>query len=600
MSWPDNIAEGFPHRHDREPGRLRDDIVDELADHLSCALDRELRRNDNEATARRAVLERFGDPTRIARKLWFDAMKEIVMKDRVMMIAAVLVAAACIALTVLVMSALQQGRQVNEAILARLDALDSAGPAKVDLEWGAATLQLANPPGRDVPLSGIKVELIGNAINPSEGAVLDAVTNTEGLAGFRPIRPGTFTLRVYGEGGLWHERLIVVMPGGEQNEELVWPRRFPLVDVSFEIDWPKDLRDKNLLMHCNLTPMETTLDLEGAQWMTPRQVRFSLSSDGKVLGQVNSRPGEQVHFPHHPSPLADFPAGTSVAGTLRLTPQHYHLAAAAVYCPSYGPKHDAQYTLSQSLGVKWTDGRWPTYEASSGGSGNRWRIPLSDGTIHDLRQWPALGRAFLEDRLAATGYGDVVHRLPITDVYQVRGGTVTQRIDHDHVSVWNTGRMLQVLLRWPMIPAVERSRPDRRFVLALHARESEGATANPLVLHEIPHTADQDSSDVVAPDPPGHARREQWLPGLPPVLAEPAGRYAFEPGHGWRLFDVTKLVRPAVAGRRDSFGVLLGFASEAASKEDQVSLVFSGPRATSRQGPFPPVLLVVEAGGAAN
>ena len=35
-------AAGLPPPHDLEPTRLRDDIVDELADHLSCAIQHEL------------------------------------------------------------------------------------------------------------------------------------------------------------------------------------------------------------------------------------------------------------------------------------------------------------------------------------------------------------------------------------------------------------------------------------------------------------------------------------------------------------------------------------------------------------------------------
>ena len=57
---------------------------------------RELRRTDDETAARRAVLNRFGDPKRIAYRLWFDAMKESIMSQRISLVTNVILAAACV------------------------------------------------------------------------------------------------------------------------------------------------------------------------------------------------------------------------------------------------------------------------------------------------------------------------------------------------------------------------------------------------------------------------------------------------------------------------------------------------------------------------
>jgi hypothetical protein len=76
VSWPADITEGLPGPRGDEPADLRRNIVDELADHLGCAMTRELRRTKDETEAQRNVLKRFGDPKRIAYRLWFDAMKE--------------------------------------------------------------------------------------------------------------------------------------------------------------------------------------------------------------------------------------------------------------------------------------------------------------------------------------------------------------------------------------------------------------------------------------------------------------------------------------------------------------------------------------------
>ena len=71
------------------PG-LRQDILDELADHLACSYNRELLRGAKPVEARRRVIERFGDPAAVACRLWLDAMKGKIMARR-MMIATCLV-----------------------------------------------------------------------------------------------------------------------------------------------------------------------------------------------------------------------------------------------------------------------------------------------------------------------------------------------------------------------------------------------------------------------------------------------------------------------------------------------------------------------------
>ena len=291
-----------------------------------------------------------------------------------MMIAAAVMAAACIGLTLLVMSALQEGRRVNEAILAKLEAAGSGENSQVDLEWGALELQLVHPAGGAGSLSGIEVELTGNAINPSEGALLTQRTNDEGAVEFSPIRPGTFTLRVFGEGGLYHERLVVVMPGGEQVEELAWPR-FPLAEVSFAVEWPEDLRDKDLRLYCELTPRNTRLALEGTEWKLPRQLVLMLDADGGVLAHVNSRADDtDAEFPAEAGPggWVESAEGTPGSGTATLVAQFYKMASATVFCRSSGPAQYFEHSFVQAAGTAWSDHTAPNYRASIDGSSNRW------------------------------------------------------------------------------------------------------------------------------------------------------------------------------------------------------------------------------------
>ena len=85
------------------------DIADELADHLHCSMTRERLSDEGRGRSEEeivtAALERFGDPGQIARRLWWDAMKERIMAQRFMM-AVTLVAAATAILAMLFLAKL--------------------------------------------------------------------------------------------------------------------------------------------------------------------------------------------------------------------------------------------------------------------------------------------------------------------------------------------------------------------------------------------------------------------------------------------------------------------------------------------------------------
>lgn len=73
MDHTDVLAD-LPAPFDGEPESVRKDIADELADHLACAYRRELLLTVDEQAARQNVFNKFGDPRRIARQLWFQAL----------------------------------------------------------------------------------------------------------------------------------------------------------------------------------------------------------------------------------------------------------------------------------------------------------------------------------------------------------------------------------------------------------------------------------------------------------------------------------------------------------------------------------------------
>ncbi len=82
MIPPNDVVADLPAPLDDEPPSVRQDIADELADHLACAYRRELLKTADERTAQQRVLDRFGDPRRIAYQLWFQALWGRIMLSR--------------------------------------------------------------------------------------------------------------------------------------------------------------------------------------------------------------------------------------------------------------------------------------------------------------------------------------------------------------------------------------------------------------------------------------------------------------------------------------------------------------------------------------
>ena len=93
------LSARLPPSRDDEPPSLRQDILDELADHLACAKHREMLTTNDEAKAEQRVLDKFGDPREVARKLWFQAMWSRIMSQRWLLSAMGALVAICLCLT---------------------------------------------------------------------------------------------------------------------------------------------------------------------------------------------------------------------------------------------------------------------------------------------------------------------------------------------------------------------------------------------------------------------------------------------------------------------------------------------------------------------
>ena len=290
MSTPDLSAK-LPPPHDEEPAQLRSDILDELQDHLHCAVDRERRRLElseqpvDAVTIWQSVLERFGDPSALARRLWFDAMKGRLMTQRVLLGAVAVLAALLLVggwkMTTTLSAVVDQNQKATAAILERMGKEVPAGTATGSPEWVPVKYRLVEESIDGPPAVGKEITLTqGGRLNH-----LSEVTNAEGIADFGLIPYGTCQSRVESSSRILHET-IVVRPGRPIDMRIVVPETQKTARVKFEYtapDW-KDWGWREGQSHEGLEPClliqyrtaENDPPVDGRKW-------FNSLSSGFVL-----------------------------------------------------------------------------------------------------------------------------------------------------------------------------------------------------------------------------------------------------------------------------------------------------------------------------
>jgi len=151
----------------------------------------------------------------------------------------------------------------------------------------------------------------------------------------------------------------------------------------------------------------------------------------------------------------------------------------------------------------------------------------------------------------------------------------------DNFALANNDGGCRCLIAWPDIPADEAAAPERRFLIALYSRKTtSNPPAGPIHAFELVERWGEFSS---------------WR-SQPRYNPEPAATYKFEPGKGWKLFDITSLVRDQAKAGRQNHGILLRFLSEDLSPQKDN---WSGYEFVSREGTGEwvsrrPVLLIVK------
>lgn len=346
MAKPDDLLAELPAPHPEEPFSLRRDIADELRDHLECAARRESLKCSDPHIVECQVIARFGNPQKIARKLWLDAMKEILKMQKVTLVLVSIVAVASLAACGLMWSLardfqavasdaqeasaklLSQGQETNAALLKQNSAMmeQLAALANRDaqphsyLDWIPLKVEIVKADGKDTPGTGFTVGVRGKALAESEEIALTETTTEQGIADFGVVRPGYYSLDIDAPWGEKYVRQILVKPGAPHVERIESPVAPPKeMQVRPFVKWPEELKGKNLAVLVEVRRADITKAGE-SQWYggggtlllirpdetIPDSERFAVYLDtiSETMGSFPSFGGS------HPSLRVDMPSTT--------------------------------------------------------------------------------------------------------------------------------------------------------------------------------------------------------------------------------------------------------------------------------------------------
>ena len=314
MPNPDLSAK-LPPPHDEEPAQLRSDILDELQDHLTCATDRERRRLElseqpvDAVTIWQSVIERFGDPSALARRLWFDAMKGRLMTQRVLLGAVAVLAALLVVggwkMTTTLSAVVDQNQKATAAILERMGKEAPAGAATPAPEWVSVKFRLVRGAIDGPPVVGQKVSLVPGGPQRGDGGsnnIWLETTNAEGIADFGLVHYGIYGLMVE-SASVYLDESIRLRPGRPIDMRIVVPETQKTARVKFEYtapDWKEwGWRDGKVPLEfepCLLIQYHAAENqlVDGHHWVNPLSSRTVLVrangmySTGGAIGAIHA------------------------------------------------------------------------------------------------------------------------------------------------------------------------------------------------------------------------------------------------------------------------------------------------------------------------
>ena len=267
MNFRDTVSALLPPPRDDEPASLRQDIIDELSDHLVCAYHRELLRGLDSNLARQRVLEQFGDPAAVARRLWLDAMKGKIMAQRFLIATCLVVILACLSLVGLVYiqssraavqtaeanrklsEALAQAQSTNKDMLSKLGEMSEAIKNPRSLDWNPVKITITEDTPDGPPVAGCSITLY---LRDPPQKQISRRSDASGIADFGLVNPGEYSITIsrrLDRRAFTGTGQLVVDPGSQISQRILLPKKaLAPVPLQVRCEWPADLGSDGLIL----------------------------------------------------------------------------------------------------------------------------------------------------------------------------------------------------------------------------------------------------------------------------------------------------------------------------------------------------------------
>lgn len=250
MAQRDDLDSKLPGARDDEPASLRQDIIDELSDHLQCSLEQELVNENDVDQARKKALNRFGVPSSIVRQLWFESMRESIMLQRVLVGACVVMMCICLVVAWIAWSAVETSRQANRQLLMQLAAAkqhQTTTSSRIT-KLVPSTLRLVDPDDQPVPL-GYSISLTAPA-HLNNNMLIDFERKVfqvgdDGVVNLGSLPRNVFFSQVKSPWNEWTNVVVDPRPETVFDKTVLCPDGPPkTASLTIDIDWPEDLRKR--------------------------------------------------------------------------------------------------------------------------------------------------------------------------------------------------------------------------------------------------------------------------------------------------------------------------------------------------------------------
>jgi hypothetical protein len=248
VNWIPDLSAALPAPRDDEPPELRRRIVAEVRDHLECAFQRELLLTGDAAVAVRRVREKFGDPAKLACKLWVEAMKEKIVSQRLMLVCVAMLTAACAAMGIFSWKTAEQSALATQALVERLDRLVLSTEKQKSLDWVNVHVKLIAGDAGGPPPAGFTVKIDDAGTKSLISIETVKKSDDTGELDFGLLNPGRYNLRVSSPWGDELLKTIYVRAGESTWSETVICPPAPIEEstVRFDMEWPDDLKAEPL------------------------------------------------------------------------------------------------------------------------------------------------------------------------------------------------------------------------------------------------------------------------------------------------------------------------------------------------------------------